>query len=147
MRSLAIVFLISIICLPVYSAERYDDIKKKINSSDLSIFFNGFEKIVMAYELESDFVRDCLLSVKITKKLPTQECTKLTERSEGVINLSSIIASSNFKTNLMKIAFNIDSKKGNISEEDLNNLTKKFEQSFSKYNKLVEEVNFVLSNL
>ena len=33
------------------------------------------------------------------------------------------------------------------SEEDLNNLTKKFEQSFSKYNKLVEEVNFVLSNL
>jgi len=147
MRYLILFLLIFLTTSSVYCAERYENIKIKIKSNNLNVFVDGFREIVMAYDLESDFVKDCLISLKTTKKLPTKECSRVADRGKGIENLASIISSASFKNNLLKIASNIDANKSNITKEDLNKLTKNFDQSFANFNKLVKEVNFLLSNL
>ena len=140
-------YLISFFTFPAYSGERYDDVKKKINSSDLSVFVDGFREIIISYDLEGNFVKDCLISLKVKKKLPTNECSKVLNRAKGIANLTSIIESSNFKNNLLRIASNIDAKKSKITMQDLEKLTKDFQQKFNRFNSLTKEVNFVISKL
>jgi len=147
MKHLIIICSILFISFPVKSAERYDDIKKKIANSNASVFVDGFREIIMAYDLESGFVKDCLASVKLTKKLPTKECSRVYDRGKGLTNLSSIISSSNFKNNLLKVASNIDANKGNITKKDIEKLTQDFDKSFNDFNSLTKELNFVLANL
>ena len=147
MKFSVIICFILFISLPANSAERYDDVKKKIGSSNASIFVDGFREIIMAYDLESDFIKDCLVSVKIKKKLPTKECSRVSDRGKGLTNLTSIIRSSNFKNNLLKVASNIDANKGDITIKDIEKLTQDFDKSFNNFNILTKELNFVLDNL
>ena len=141
MRYLIIfLFLISTTGNSYGNEERYKDYKSKLSAASTDQKYLILKEINFALDFENDVISSCVGYIKMWKETKGKMCNKAFKRLKGIMNLMSILGSSEYKSSYTEVAKKVHNLK-------LDQLMKETEKNSIALTESLAKLNFLIKNL
>ena len=145
------IFLFLIISLFIsksFADTKYSELVELNKSNDPKKIIKLIDNLILGFDIETSFIKDCANHLKIFKEKSNDKCTKVYNRGDSMMRLIEILSSKDFENNLMSLAKKIDNK--TIDFISVKDLEKKLELLIKKnkeFNDATSSVTFLMQNL